>query len=542
MPHPPPPSIAPTSRPTSRLAWCLLGLLVAVWAAEITLVQHWSTHPDPTMSLGRIVKDGARRTLLDVAACTAVVCLVRGWALAAACTAWAAAAAVLLAYASYFHAPLSWPVVANQWREGLAVGDAGVAVMHWGVVAGLAAACAAKLALAGRIPRGVLPRGRRRAVAACAAGVYAVTAVALAGFYKPLHEIRVGTPEYVYGYAVGWAAEFVSLDDEALLAEALEKARRKSARLSAVEAPIELGCHVAVVQVESLDFAAVDARVGDEAVMPFLAGLRDRALLYAVRPFHASGSAEADFSLLMAAAPIGRFNPYQVPRFPFAEALPRLARERGYRSAAFHGNTGAFFHRRNAYAQMGFDELFFAEELAPRRVVGARDDEVLDFSAKMLAAATEPTLHFVITITSHMPFDRVPADRRELFPAPRTTAERYLDSMRYVDRCLERYVAALPAGTTVVIYGDHESNVAGYHEGRTHHNRVPWFIVETGGDLGARQRSRDSGLALSGKLTQLDMACFLHDRVAASRPGAPDGVRPVTALAREPGAADSLVR
>lgn len=534
MPPPAPPAdVAAAASGDRRRAWWLIALAVGVWLVEISLVQHWTTCPDATMSVSRLVKDGSRRTVLNVCACTAIVCLLPGRALAVAFAAWAVAANVLMAYAAYFRAPLSWPVVVNQWREGLAVSDAGIATVDSTVLGLLACGCIAKLAIVGRTPGNLIPAGHRRRLAGCCACVYATTAVALAGFHKPIHSIRVGTPEYLYGYVVAWGAELLWLDDEALLAEAVEKAGPRSDRLTAVEEPIALGRHVAVVQVESLDFAVVDARVGDEPVMPFLRSLRDRAMRFSVRPFHQSGSSEADFSLLMAATPIGRFNPFQVPGFSFVDALPRLARERGYHVAAFHGNTGAFFNRRRAYEQMGFDELFFAEELAPHRVNGAHDEEVLAFSADLLAAATRPTMHFVITITSHTPFNNLPADRRELFPVPRTIPERYLDSMRYVDRSLERYVAALPAGTTVIVYGDHESTVKDYLEDRAHEDRVPWFIFEKGGDLSARQRSQASGLALSGELTQLDLACFLRERLAATRPGRDEPRRPITAIARE---------
>jgi hypothetical protein len=534
MPQPVPESSAngDTVR-ARRRAWWLIALVVGLWVAEITLVQHWTTCPDASVSAARLLKDGCRRAALDLCACAAVVCLLPGWGLAAAFAAWAVAANVLVAYAAYFHAPLSWPVVANQWREGLAVSDAGIATANWPLVGLMAAACLVKVAIARRIPRHPPPIRQRRGLAVACVGLYAATAVGLAGYHKPIHSINVGTPEYLYGYTVAWAAELLCLDEEALLAEALEKARPKSDRLSAVEAPIDLGRHMAVVQVESLDFAVIDARVDGAPVMPFLHGLRDRAMLFSVRPFHATGSSEADFSLLMAATPIGRFNPFQVPGFPYADALPRLARERGYHVAAFHGNTGAFFHRRGAYEQMGFDELFFNEELAPQRVNGARDDEVLAFSAGLLAAAQRPTMHFVITITSHTPFNKVPRDRRELFPDARTMTERYIDSMRYVDRSLERYVAALPTGTTVVVYGDHESSVKGYLQDRAHEDRVPWFIFEKGRDLSGRQRSRDSGLALSGQLTQLDLACYLRDRLAASRPGNDAPRRPIITIARE---------
>lgn len=533
MPPPIPAITAVASVLRPRRAWLLVALLVVAWAFEITLVQHWTTLPEAALSTASIVKVAARRAILSLAACAAVVCLLRGWLLTAAFGLWAVAATVLIVFATYFEAPLSWPVIAAQWREGLAVSDSGLAIVSRATIVFAISACVLKVALASLIPHDELNRRGRRIAIASALGVYVAMAIALTVFVKPLRQIRIGTPEYMYGYAVAWGAEMLWFDREALLAEATEKARAKSDTLTAVEEPFELGRHVAVVQVESLDFAAVEAHVDGQPVMPFLRSLRDASMLYSVRPFHAAGSCDADFSLLMAATPIGRFNPFQVMGFSYGDALPRLARERGYRSVAIHGNTGEFFQRRRAYEQMGFDELLFMEELTPQGVAGAWDDQLLAHSAKLLAAADEPTLHFVITITSHTPFDKLPPDNRELFREPRTVAHRYLNSMRYVDRALERYMAALPAGTTVVLYGDHESNVQGYADSSRHEDRVPWLIVEKERDLSLRQRSRESGLALSGTLTQLDMACFLRERMAASRPADDGGFRPGIGIARE---------
>lgn len=515
-------------------AWWPVAVVVVFWAAEISLVQHWTTLPDADLPAAAVAKVAARRSILSLAACTAVVCVCRGWLLVALFAAWAVAANLLVVYATYFETPLSWPVVAAQWREGLAVSDAGVAMTNWAVV-GLAVACLLlKAAVSAAIPHATLSPRRLRGMAAVAVCGYAAMAFYLAGIHKPLSQIRIGTPEYMYGYAVAWGAEMLLLDDDALLAEANDKARAKSDVLEGVRDSFAPGRHMAVIQVESLDFAALDARVDGRPVMPFLRELRDVSMLYSVKPFHDSGSSEADFSLLMAATPIGRFNPFQVAGFSYAEALPRLARERGYRPVALHGNTGSFFHRRGAYEQMGFDELFFREELAPRQVAGDWDDQLLAFSATELAKAAEPTLHFLITITSHTPFTRLPREKRELFPEPKTTEERYLNSIRYVDRALERYVAALPHGTTVVIYGDHESGVRGYAANSGHDDRVPWIIHEKGRDLSARQPSRASGLALSGELTQLDMACFLRAQIDGVRPAEGGPNRRGTLIAREP--------
>lgn len=146
------------------------------------------------------------------------------------------------------------------------------------------------------------------------------------------------------------------------------------------------------------------------------------------------------------------------------------------------------------------------------KVTGKWDEELFDFSAQLLHRSTEPCFHFLITITSHGPFNRLPPNRDKLFTKPNNPQEHYLNSMRYVDQALCRYVEALPAETTLVIYGDHESNVYGYCQNATQPDRVPWFIYRKGQDLSYRQRS--VGLALSGDLSQLDMVCYFRDSLA----------------------------
>ena len=164
--------------------------------------------------------------------------------------------------------------------------------------------------------------------------------------------------------------------------------------------------------------------------------------------------------------PNGRIAPFKVEDFPYRDTLPQVMRQRGYSCIAMHGNTGNFFYRRPAYKQMGFSKVYFAEELrelgCPMRSGEVDDEELLRLSAKWLNEASEPTVHFIITLTSHGPFNKLPPEKRELFPQPASQAEAYVNSMRYVDRVLATYLESLPQGAVLVLYGDHESKVWGY--------------------------------------------------------------------------------
>src|SRR5690606_27869163 len=111
---------------------------------------------------------------------------------------------------------------------------------------------------------------------------------------------------------------------------------------------------------------------------------------------------------------------------------------------------------------MGFDAVLFEKELEEEHGVrpgrwGVKDREVLEVAARRLLAREGKTFQFIITLTSHGPFDYLDPEEEELFPGASSVRQRYLNSMRYVDRALESFYSRLPEGTLIVIYGDHES-------------------------------------------------------------------------------------
>ena len=102
---------------------------------------------------------------------------------------------------------------------------------------------------------------------------------------------------------------------------------------------------------------------------------------------------------------------YKIKDYPYRETLPQKAEQAGYRTVAFHGNSGHFFERRRTFAQMGFASALFLEEMRddlglPTSLWGIRDDTVLQLSLKYLLdkKPEERQLHYLITLTSHQPF------------------------------------------------------------------------------------------------------------------------------------------
>ena len=500
----------------SRVAIILCTALIFLWAIELLIIQEATTCPDGVLSSSNLLKYAARRLALNLLACTALVYFLnRAW-LYGAFLLGLGFSALVATHAGYFGQPLSWTTLSNQWHEGLSNTGHGIATVSWSILLFVGIAFGIKVALREVIRRYPLAPAFSRTAAALAGITYLVFAVGLAGFHKPIRRVNIGSPEYTYGYAVAWATEYLTYDAEAVLADAIAKSKVKSHLLTEKERPVEFGNNIVVIQVESLDFDAVDATVGDKQVMPFLHDLKQRSLFYMVEPFHDTGTCDADFSLLTSSAPNGNITPFKVHGFPYSQSLPWLVTELGYSAVAIHGNSGTFFQRRPAYQQMGFSKLYFAKELKEHGVNGALDDELLQFSANLINESAEPMFHFIITWTSHGPFRQLPPYAQRLIPSPRGIHERYVNNMRYVDRSLEEYYEQLPDNTTVVIYGDHHSEVQGYVDGEAHRERVPWIICQKGKDLAERQETLRTGLATSGDLGQLEMVCFLRDNLEAT--------------------------
>jgi len=234
-----------------RFLW--LAILVAFWSFELLAIQESTSLPSDASYVVDILRVAGRRWVLDVLACTFLVCILNRFWLYCLFGVGVALSNLLIVYASYFDLPLSWYVIRNQWHEGLAVADHGAALVQWPVVGALLAALGIKIVLRERLRRHLKAGPDLYRTGWTAGVVYLAVAIGLAGICKPISKIRSGTPEYIYGYVIAWVAEGVFYDDAKMLRMAVEAAGQRSDRLSPCESPLDLGDRMAIVQVESLD-------------------------------------------------------------------------------------------------------------------------------------------------------------------------------------------------------------------------------------------------------------------------------------------------
>jgi phosphoglycerol transferase MdoB-like AlkP superfamily enzyme len=507
-----------------RQAVFLLLTVVLVWTLELFGVQALSFFFDYPVPFSKQVGAQAIRFLLDAMFCLGWVFLLPRGFTVAGCIVFMLFAQVAGYYEAVFGRALTLTTIQAQWVEGIAGARFDWAYVNAPLLLAMLAALVFKIWLLSRVQRSVCRREALRWTWAAAWAGYFLLATLAMGWIDPPRKLRTFVTGdrlgMTYGFLLLWAGEAVYLNQDQLLQEAVAQRAHVTDRLSAVEPPLVLAEDIVLIQVESLDWRVLNHHVRGTPVTPFLNRLTEEAMLYKITAFHTNGSGDADFVMLNAVPPSPTVMTYTLARYSYSDTLPQVAERVGYTTAAFHGNSGHFFSRARSFERMGFNDLWFLEEMRDSRGLpvslwGIRDDEVFAFSQTLLQmpSPARGRLHYIITLTSHQPFIYLEPAERTFLPGADGMLDRYFDSMNFVDRCLAAYIGGLARGTLVVIFGDHRamvdynSSAAGCDDRAEH---VPLFIHHVGERLAARQASRTLPITYSGELTLLDAASYIH--------------------------------
>ncbi len=475
----------------SRRRTCLV-LLILVWSLESFAWQQLASNAAYHYDFAML----ACRLALNFCLISAAVLMLPRWGVALILVADGLLSLSLYSYWNYFRAELLLTPLLTQWKEGAAMGgDLFASVPLWAALA-VGGAFAVKCGLLWGAPaktRAWLAWLRGTIAIFCAIGVLAVGNWRVVNMAEELKGFSSAKNIAAYGYLISWSAELV-LTDEADFFDAHPMSRKLADAIS----PLEPAEDIIILQVESLDYGALnwtDER--GRPLTPFLNKLVAASAYHRIASRSRLGSASADCTVLMQEAVNRKIIPYKLSSYPFERAgsLPRLAKAEGYRTTALHGFDGNFFNRKPAYVRMGFDEVLFKEDLDARGGLGAGDRHkffstygyldgpVLDFAAD-LAARPGKDLVFAITLTNHTPWVYLPASEQKYFPEPKDKFQNFANSINYVDRCLEKFYERVPDGTLLLIYGDH---AAVFEELRAGGDFVPYIILRKNGPLAPRK-------------------------------------------------------
>ena len=149
------------------------------------------------------------------------------------------------------------------------------------------------------------------------------------------------------------------------------------------------------------------------------------------------------------------------------ESFPAVLSQRGYTTAAFHGDVASFWNRDNTYKSFGYN-YFFSKSYYPNADkpnfnigYGLKDKIFLQDSAKYLEQLPQPFYAKLITVTNHYPYD---LDKANIdFPATTTgdnTVDGYVQTAHYLDQAFGEFMtylkkAGLYDNSVFILYGDH---------------------------------------------------------------------------------------
>ncbi len=463
-------------------------LLILVWTTESFIWQQLASNAAFHTDFAIL----ACRLLFDLGLIAFTVTMLPKWCVAAILAADALLSLALYSYWNYFHGELLLTPLITQWKEGAAMGGD----IFSSVPAGAALVAGVMLVIKWSLLRGVPAPARggrywaRGGLAlVCAVAVLGVGNLRVVNMAEELKGFSSAKNIAAYGYLASWTAELALTNETDLFDTHLI-----SRTLTDAVPPLSPAEDIIIIQVESLDYGALNWT--DEAghpLTPFLNKLAASSTYHRITSRSRLGSASADAAVLMQEAVNRKIIPYKLSTYPFERegSLPRLARAAGYRTTAVHGFDGNFFNRKPAYLRMGFDEVWFKEDLDARGGLGVGDrhkffstygylDRAILNLAADLAARPGKDLVFVITLTNHTPWEYLPEAEWKYFPQPKNKFQNFANSINYVDQCLEEFYGRVANGTLLLIYGDHAAVFEELHAGG---DFVPYIILRKEGAL-----------------------------------------------------------
>jgi lipoteichoic acid synthase len=227
------------------------------------------------------------------------------------------------------------------------------------------------------------------------------------------------------------------------------------------------GANLILVSLESVQQFAVGLTLNGQAVAPHLTALSRESLAFtrALDQTHRGSTADAEWLALQSLYPLeagavasraGRLD---------LRALPAVLAAEGYTTRSAAAQPPGYWNMGRFHARLGFSESWFADRFEPMPWIGLGGADVRFFEVmeRRLADLPEPFMAYLLTSSSHHPFE-LPREARllRLGGLRDTTLGNYLQAVHYTDRALGGFIEALRRSgrlerSLLVVYGDHSA-------------------------------------------------------------------------------------
>jgi len=246
------------------------------------------------------------------------------------------------------------------------------------------------------------------------------------------------------------------------------------------------GKNLIIVQVESLENIVIGKEYFGQEITPNINKLLKNSMFFdnINEQIRYGVSSDADLLVNTSLYPIHQGSAFVRFADNMYNSLPKLLKEQGYATISIHGDDRDYWNRERAFKSIGFDKYISEEEFdhKEKHGMGVLDKDFFNQSILEISKLKEPYYIFMMTITSHMPFN-LPEELRELnIENDNEYTNGYLQSIHYTDKVFGEFYSKLKENgylnnTVLVICGDHEGINKYYSSHLPNNNKKVPFIV-----------------------------------------------------------------
>lgn len=226
------------------------------------------------------------------------------------------------------------------------------------------------------------------------------------------------------------------------------------------------GQNLIMIQVESLENSVINQKVNGQEITPNLNKLLANSFYFSnfYEQVYNGSSSDADLMSNTSVYPIRTGATFF--RFPnnTYNSLPKILGEDGYSTLAIHPDKGSYWNWQPALRSIGFENTMDESRFNTDEKIGLglSDGSYFNQIAPIIKEQKQPFYDFMVTLTSHNPFD-LPDQYRSLTLSDDLNKSKlggYFQSVRYTDEQIGKFLEELDKSgvldnTVVVLYGDH---------------------------------------------------------------------------------------
>lgn len=224
------------------------------------------------------------------------------------------------------------------------------------------------------------------------------------------------------------------------------------------------GKNLIIIQVESLQGFVINSKINGHEITPNLNKFLKDSAYFNNCFYQVSGgnTSDAEFIVNNSLFPASEGAvSYKYFNNTF-KSLPNTLKELGYTSYAMHGYNEDFWNRRVMNNAEGFNK-FYGEtsySLDDTAGMGLSDKSFFKQSLEKINSYKEPYYNFMVTLSSHYPFDDKAFKSFDTGEYEGSLLGNYLESIHYFDSAIGNFLDSLKKegkfdNSIILIYGDH---------------------------------------------------------------------------------------